>query len=141
MKDKIESPTDQRLKDEIVRDADATPFTLFLKGGFLNIYPKPADARCSICGTHVSELKPFGHEVLSIHGGRLQVNYREAGIWEYRNSWECRDCSQREGPLWELEEEHRIGRGLTDEERAALRRVKERELEAFFEASVAKSDP
>ncbi len=136
MKDNTDLPTDQCLEDENVYRADASPFTLFFEGGFLYLYPKPSTARCDICRRHVSALQQFGHELLSIHGGRLQINYREADIWEYRNTWECRECSQREGPLWEVEEEYRIGRGLTVQERTALRRDKERELEAFFVASM-----
>ena len=135
MENKKKRHVSERLSDR------SHPFTVFIEQGFLNLYPKPEDARCSICKMHISELESFGHELLSIHDGRLQINYREADIWEYRNTWECRDCSRKEGAIWDVEQELRVGRQLTDEERAALRRDKERELETYFEASVAKADP
>ena len=114
----------------------SSPFTVFFEEGFLNVYPKPTDERCSICRRHVSALEPIGHELLSIHEGRLQINYREADIWEYRNTWECKECSELEGTLWEVEEALRLGRCLSEKERQAMREGKERELETFFESSL-----
>ena len=67
------------------------------------VNPPPADGRCECCGTHMSELKPFGGSgdplVGDFTGALLVKKFRElipqdCGIEEssISASWECRDC-------------------------------------------------
>ncbi len=76
-----------------------------------------------------------------MYEGRLELNYREADIWEYVTSWECKTCSGRKGPLWEIRLEHRIGRRLTSSERRELRANRERRRQDFFNTALSIHNP
>ena len=50
-------------------------------------------------------------------------------------SWECRDCMVRDGAIWVLDAEKRLGRALTDDERTKMRK----EIKSSMEQQLASS--
>lgn len=93
----------------------------------------PPEGRCcQICGHHISELDPFGGAgdplVGDFSGMKLVKKFREDLPGYIGASWECRDSFVRYGGLWELNEEDRLGRELTDDERFTMRIEIERQL-------------
>ncbi len=84
------------------------------------INPPPNDGKCMICGRHVRDLEAFGGPgdplVGDFSGAKLIKQYREQLPDYITSSWECRDCAAREGPLWAIHEEDRLGRPLTERE-------------------------
>ena len=99
----------------------------------------PEDGRCGICRRHISEVEPFGGSgdpcLGDFTGMKLIKQFRE----DYPNyiiaTWECRDCIQRAGSLWEIAEEDRLGRALSTVERIQLRAELETALEAMHRES------
>ena len=89
------------------------------------INPPPEDAKCMICGRHVSELGTFGGPgdplVGDFSGAKLVKKGREDYPDYITSSWECRDCVGRPGPLWAIYEEDRLGRPLTEREYIDMR--------------------
>ena len=89
------------------------------------INPPPKDRCCYICGRPVDELEAFGGPgdplVGDWKGAKLIRSYREELPGTVGSSWECRDCVVRDGGLWELEEEKRLGRSMTAEEKLEFR--------------------
>ena len=91
----------------------------------IRINPPPEDMCCQICHRHVDVLEAFGGAgdplVGDFTGEKLVKNFREDYPGYVRASWECRECFVRAGGLWELDEEDRLGRALTDAKRDDLR--------------------
>lgn len=80
----------------------------------------PDEEKCNICRRRVSELEAFGGPgdplVGDFSGAKLIKQYREQLPDYITSSWECRECAAREGPLWAIHEEDRLGRPLTERE-------------------------
>jgi hypothetical protein len=85
------------------------------------INPPPDDRRCQICRRHVDELECFGGPgdplVGDFSGDKLVNTWREDYPGYTRASWECATCIVRVGGLWELDDEDKLGRPLSDAER------------------------
>ncbi len=86
----------------------------------------PQDGNCMLCGRHVSELDAFGGPgdpcLGDFSGAKLVKSFREEFPGQIGSSWECRECIARPGILWEIEEEDRLGRPLTEKECEELRK-------------------
>ncbi len=65
----------------------------------------PRDLKCNFCRRSV----------------KLFKNFREEAPDSFGASWECRDCIQIEGTLWEISYEKQLGRELTNAERIQMR--------------------
>jgi hypothetical protein len=80
---------------------------------------------CYICRKPISQLEPFGGPgdplVGDFSGRKLVKSYREEFPGQVGSSWECRHCIVRDGGLWEIEEEDRLGRPLSDDEKRRSR--------------------
>jgi hypothetical protein len=106
-------------------------------GAKLIINPPPSDGNCNICGKNVDELEPFGGAgdplVGDFTGMKLVKSFREELPDYIGSSWECRDCIGKYGGLWELEEEKKLVRELSDGERKKMRDDIEASMEEFAE--------
>ena len=88
--------------------------------------PPPQSGECDICGRHVRNLDPYGGPgdplIGDFSGAKLVKSFREEFPGQIGSSWECRECIARSGTLWEIEEEDRLGRPLTEKECEELRK-------------------
>ena len=117
---------------DAVGDDDYSGSASAAPSGSLIINGPPDHGCCNICNRHISELEPFGGPgdpcVGDFSGMKLLKKFREELPDYIGASWECRDCIGRPGGLWEIAEEDRLGRELTDDECRTMRADIEKQL-------------
>lgn len=102
------------------------------------------DDNCMICKRHVRELEAFGGPgdplAGDFSGVKLIKQSREFFPDYPIRDWVCRDCAAREGPLWAIDEEDRLGRPLTEREYIDMEHeIRVRLLEFFEETNQSES--